>query len=134
MPLVALAAWLLAAIVGIYLLFIWLGGGGFRRQATKVTRFPTTLIFSHPLLAVTGLGLWGAFLITGQHWYAWVAFFVLTVVALLGFTMFTRWLGGEGRHARGSERRFQRLAVLLHGVAGVSAFVLVLLTATQITR
>ncbi|GER98383.1 hypothetical protein Acor_04450 [Acrocarpospora corrugata] len=133
MPLVALAAWLLAALVGIYLLFSWLKGGGLRQQATKVTRFPITLIFSHPVLAVAGLGLWGGFLITGAHWLAWLAFVAVTVVALLGFTMFTRWLG-DGRHARGAERRFPALAVLLHGAAGVSAFVLVLLTATRVTR
>ncbi|WP_204043523.1 hypothetical protein [Acrocarpospora phusangensis] len=133
MPIVALAAWLLAAFVGIYLLYRWLSGGGLRRQDTKVTRFPIALIFSHPVLAVTGLGVWAAFLTTGQRWYAWAAFFVLTVVALLGFTMFTRWLGG-GRHARGAERRFPTLAVTLHGLAGVSAFVLVLLAATGIPR
>lgn len=133
MPLVVLIVWLLAASVGVYLLYLWLRGGGLRQQATKVTRFPMALIFSHPLLAVTGLGLWLAFMLTGVSAYAWGSFGALCLVAFLGFVMFTRWLGG-GRHARGAENRFPLVAVGLHGLAGVSTFVLVLLTATELTR
>ncbi|MFI6595317.1 hypothetical protein ACIBHX_03665 [Nonomuraea sp. NPDC050536] len=129
MGLATAVTWLFTALVGIYLLYLWLSGGGLRQQATKVTRFPVTLIFSHPALAVTGLGCWVAFLLTGSKVLAWVSFGVLASAALLGFTMFTRWLGG-GRHARGAERRFPVLAVLLHGLAGVATFVLVLLTAS----
>ncbi|TKK86966.1 hypothetical protein FDA94_19450 [Herbidospora galbida] len=133
MPLVVLIVWLVAASVGVYLLYLWLRGGGLRQQATKVTRFPKALIFSHPLLAVTGLGLWAAFMVTRTGAYAWGSFGALCVVALLGFVMFTRWLGG-GRHARGAENHFPVVAVGLHGLAGVSTFVLVLLTAAELTR
>lgn len=129
MGLVTAVTWSFTALVGIYLLYLWLSGGGLRQQATKVTRFPVALIFSHPTLAVTGLVCWVAFLLTGSKVLAWVSFGVLASAALLGFAMFTRWLGG-GRHARGAERRFPVLAVLLHGLAGVATFVLVLLTAT----
>ncbi|WP_066364728.1 hypothetical protein [Herbidospora mongoliensis] len=132
MPLVVLIVWLLAASVGVYLLYLWLRGGGLRQQATKVTSFPVALIFSHPLLAVTGLGLWVAFMVTRVSAYAWGSFGALCLVAFLGFVMFTRWLGG-GRHARGAEKRFPLLAVGLHGLAGVSTFVLVLLTAAELT-
>ncbi|NUR84180.1 MAG: hypothetical protein HOY71_08855 [Nonomuraea sp.] len=129
MGLVAAVTWLFAASIGIYLLYLWLSGGGLRQQATKVTRFPTALIFSHPMLAVTALACWVGFLVTASRAMAWVAFGLLASAALLGFSMFTKWLGG-GRHARGAERRFPMLAVLLHGVAGVTTFVLVLLTAS----
>ena len=129
MGLVTAVTWLITALVGIYLLYLWLSGGGLRQQATKVTRFPVTLIFSHPVLALSALTCWVAFLITGSRLLAWTAFGVLAAAALLGFTMFTRWLG-TGRHARGAERRFPLLAVLLHGLAGVATFVLVLLTAS----
>jgi hypothetical protein len=127
--LITAVTWLFTALVGVYLLYLWLSGGGLRQQATKVTRFPVTLIFSHPVLALSALTCWMAFLITGSRLLAWTAFGVLAVAALLGFTMFTRWLG-TGRHARGAERRFPLLAVLLHGLAGVATFVLVLLTAS----
>ncbi|MEV0968005.1 hypothetical protein [Microtetraspora glauca] len=130
MELAALAVWILTVLAGLYLLVLWLAGSGLRQQATKVTAFPVTLILTHPALAVAGLGLWIGFLLTRESGYAWGAFAVLTAVALLGFTLFTRWLG-RGRHARGAERRFPVIAVVLHGVAGVSTFVLVLLTASM---
>jgi hypothetical protein len=114
--------------VGIYLLYLWISGGGLRQQATKVTRFPTLLIFAHPVLAVSALLCWGAYVLTSERVLAWLSFGVLATSALLGFTMFTRWLGG-GRHARGAEQRFPTIAVLLHGAAGLTTFVLVLLTA-----
>jgi hypothetical protein len=126
--LVAIVTWLITAMVGIYLLYLWLSGGGLRQQATKVTRFPTLLIFAHPVLAVSALVCWIAYVLTSERVLAWLSFGVLAASALLGFTMFTRWQGG-GRHARGAEQRFPMIAVLLHGVAGVTTFVLVLLTA-----
>ncbi|MDF5757891.1 hypothetical protein [Spongiactinospora sp. TRM90649] len=128
MPLVAVGTWLVAALAGGHLLYLWLAGGGLRRQATKVTRFPATLIFSHMAFAVTALGCWVVYLLAEDPRYAWISCAVLAVAAFLGFTMFTRWLGG-GRHARGAEQRFPVVAVLLHGLAGVATFVLVLLAA-----
>ncbi|MFD1933950.1 hypothetical protein ACFSKW_21020 [Nonomuraea mangrovi] len=132
MDLVTVAAWVLNALIGFYLLYLWLSGGGLRQQVTKVTRFPATLIFSHPVLAVSALACWVGHLVTGQRLLAWLAFAVLAVSALLGFTMFTRWLGA-GRHAKGAEQRFPLLAVLAHGVVGVTTFVLVLLAASSIS-
>ncbi|MEV0592276.1 hypothetical protein [Nonomuraea cavernae] len=129
MGLITAVTWAFTALVGVYPLYLWLAGGGPRRQAAKVTRFPVTLLFSHPVLAVAALGCWIGHLMTGDRVLAWVAFAVLAVAALLGFVLFTRWLGA-GRHARGAERRFPLLAVGLHGVAGVATFVLVLLTAS----
>lgn len=128
MGIVAIVTWLITAMVGIYLLYVWLSGGGLRQQATKVTRFPTLLIFAHPLLAVSALACWVVYVLTLDPLFAWLSFGVLSASALLGFTMFTRWLGG-GRHARGAEQRFPMIAVLLHGAVGVATFVLVLLTA-----
>lgn len=132
MGLAAVVTWIIAAGFGAYLLYLWLSGGGLRQQATKVTRFPTALIFSHPTLAVSALACWTGFLLTGERLLAWTAFGVLAVAALLGFTMFTKWLGA-GRHARGrgAEGRFPVLAVALHGLAGVTTFVLALIAATQ---
>ncbi|MEV8632514.1 hypothetical protein AB0395_12730 [Streptosporangium sp. NPDC051023] len=132
MGLVAIVTWLITAMLGVYLLYLWLSGGGPRRQAAKVTRFPVVLVFAHPALALCALGCWIAYMLTSGRAFAWLAFGVLAVSALLGFTMFTRWLGA-GRHARGAERRFPLVAVLLHGLAGLVTFVLVLLTAAIAT-
>ncbi|MFC5829123.1 hypothetical protein [Nonomuraea insulae] len=119
-------AWTIAALAGVYLLYTWLAGGGLRRA--KVTRFPAALVFSHPALAVSSLVCWAAGLVTGSRALAWAAFAGLAVAALLGFAMFTRWLGA-GRHGTPG-RAFPALAVTLHGLAGVAAFTLVFLTAS----
>ncbi|MEV4106234.1 hypothetical protein [Nonomuraea sp. NPDC049695] len=126
MGLVTAAAWTVAALAGVYLLYFWLAGGGLRRA--KVTRFPAALVFAHPALAVSALVCWIAGLVTGSQALAWVAFGGLAAAALLGFAMFTRWLGA-GRH-KVSGRGFPALAVTLHGLAGVATFALVLLTAS----
>jgi hypothetical protein len=123
--------WAVTAVVGGYLLTLWLSGGGLRQQATQITLFPAALVFCHPLLALTGLGCWIGFLATGVVGFAWAAFGCLCATALLGFAMFTRWLAGRGgRHARGAEQRFPLAAVALHGTVGLITFVLVLIVAT----
>ncbi|MEV5708447.1 hypothetical protein [Actinoallomurus sp. NPDC052274] len=131
----ALMMWILAAVVGAYLLIIWLANGGLRRQGTKVTRFPMTLVLGHPALAVVALAAWVEFLLTARIAYAWSSFGVLVVVALLGFTLLTRWLTGRGgKHARGAEQHFPLLGVLTHGTVAILTFVLVLFTAIRVSR
>jgi hypothetical protein len=131
---VALIFWTANVCVGWYLMPKWLSGG-LRRQATKVTRFPLLLILSHPFCAAAGLGFWAAYVATGQVAFAWSAFGVLCGSSLLGFTMLTRWLPGRGgRHARGSEQHFPGQAVIFHGLVGVAILVLVLITATIVSK
>ncbi|TYK45955.1 hypothetical protein [Actinomadura decatromicini] len=132
MKFAALAAWVVAAVAGGYLLVGWLAHEG---RATKVTRYPIAVMAGHPLAAVAGLGLWIGYLVTGRAEYAWAAFAALLVVFFQGFMLFTRWLvGGGGRHARGAERSFPRAAVVVHGGVAVTTFVLVFLTAMEVTR
>ncbi|MFI7698856.1 hypothetical protein [Nonomuraea sp. NPDC049480] len=126
MGLVTAGTWTIAALAGVYLLYLWLSGGGARRA--KVTRFPMALILSHPTLAVSALVCWVAGLVTGSRVLVWVAFGGLAAAALLGFAMFTRWLGA-GRHEKGGAG-FPVLAVTLHGLAGVTTFALVFLSAS----
>ncbi|MCK2217457.1 hypothetical protein MF672_027245 [Actinomadura sp. ATCC 31491] len=126
MGLVTAGSWTIAALAGVYLLHRWLRAGGGRRA--KVTRFPLTLVFSHPTLAVSALVCWAAGLATGSRALAWLATAGLAVAALLGFVMFTRWLG-TGRHA-GTAGGLPVLAVTLHGLAGVGTFALVFLAAS----
>ncbi|WP_433173782.1 hypothetical protein [Actinoallomurus sp. CA-150999] len=135
MGIAALVMWILAAVAGTYLLIIWLANGGLRQQATKITRFPAVLVLGHPALAVVALATWVEFLFTAQTVYAWSAFGALAVVAMLGFTLLTRWLTGRGgRHARGAEQNFPLIAVLAHGSVAITTFVLVLLTAIRVSR
>jgi hypothetical protein len=145
MSIAALVAWILTAAGGFVLLGKWISHGGVRSAGTS--RFPPGLIFSHFGLAAAGLVLWIIYLINDQDTLAWVAFALLVVVALLGFTMLVRWLpgyragttvtagdAGAGRAARGSaewaaEQHFPVAVVGAHGVLAVLTVVTVLLAA-----
>jgi hypothetical protein len=131
----ALVMWLLTAAAGFRLLVRWLSEGGLRRQGTKVTRYPAVLVLGHPALAVLALATWVVFLLTQRSVYAWSSFGVLVLVTLLGFTMLTRWLTGEGgKHARDAEQGFPVVAVVTHGLVAALTFVLVLLAAITASR
>lgn len=135
MQIAALVIWTGTACFGLYLLGTWLSHGGLRQQATRITVFPVALIFAHPLLAITGLSLWIVFLVTRRVLYAWCGFGVLSVSAMLGFVMLTRWLVGRGgKHARGAEQHFPARVVVMHGTVGLTTFTLVLIAATQANR
>jgi len=128
----ATVAWVLSVVAGAYLMVSWLAAGGLRGQPTKVTRFPSVVVVGHPVAALAGLAIWVGFLATARDAYAWSAFGMLAVVALLGFVLFTRWLVGQGgRHARGAEQEFPSVAVLVHGVVAVATFILVFLAASR---
>jgi hypothetical protein len=138
----ALVTWLLAALVGAYLLRTWVANGGLQTgHAERASRFAPVLILGHGSLAASGLGVWIAFLVVGDVPVAWAAFAILLPVAALGATMFGLWLrGGHGRvggrhvyaprHA--AEDHFPPPAVLGHGAFAVTTVVLVLLTALRI--
>lgn len=129
-----LVIWIATAAIGLYLLTIWLQHGGLRQQSPRITRYPAALIFSHPAAALSGLSLWVAYLLSGVPAFAWTAFSLLSVSALLGFVMFTRWVASRGKHARGAEQSFPVTAVALHGTIGVVTFVLVLMVASVATH
>lgn len=131
--------WLLAALVGVYLLRTWLVNGGLRtRHETQRSRFSPYLILGHAGLAALGLTVWIGFLVVDAVPLAWLALAVLAPIATLGFTMFGLWIRAghgrpSGRHAYGprhaAEDNFPPPAVLAHGIFAVSTVVLVLLTA-----
>lgn len=93
MSIAALITWLITAAGGFYLLGTWLARGGVRQQRAGTTRFRAPVIFGHFLLAVAGLVVWIAYLVADKTPLAWAAFIILLPVALLGFTMFARWIG-----------------------------------------
>src|SRR5919206_3475307 len=92
MGIAALIAWVLTAGGGFVLLGRWIAAGGLRQQADRATRFPAGLVFGHFALAAAGLVLWIVYLLLDADPLTWVALAVLVLVALLGFTMFSRWL------------------------------------------
>lgn len=141
MRLTALATWILAALIGVYLLRTWIANGGLRtNQGERPSRFAPRLILGHGGLAATGLALWIAYLIWDVDAVAWCAFAILLPVAALGSTMFGLWLRSgrrrrRGRHAysprHAAEDHFPPPAVLGHGLFAITTVVLVLLTAVR---
>lgn len=104
MDVAALIAWVVAAGSGAYVLGTWLAHGGtLRRRAGSIsTGTPPTVLFGHFGLALTGLVIWLAYLVTGWAALAWVAVAVLLPVAGLG--MATLAIGLPGRRDVAAER------------------------------
>jgi hypothetical protein len=138
----ALIAWLITAGGGFVLLSIWLARGGMQQAQGAGNRIRPPLILSHFLLAAGGLVVWIIFLISDNDALAWIAFAILAVVAVLGFTMFAIWLrrrqartgGGAEIATPGvpAEQHFPVAVVGLHGLLAVTTVVLVLLTALDV--
>ena len=133
----ALITWVLTAGGGFVLLSIWLARGGMKSQAAD-NRIKPPLIMSHFLLAATGLVLWIIYVIDDSSALAWIAFVLLLVVALLGFTMFAIWLRRRQAGAGGAspdtpaEQHFPIAIVGLHGLLAATTLVLVLLAAAGV--
>jgi small-conductance mechanosensitive channel len=134
----ALIAWVITAGGGFVLLSIWLMRGGMRQQQEAGNRIRPPLILSHFLLAAGGLVVWIIYLVADKDALAWIAFAILAVVAVLGWTMFAIWLrrrqareGGTEMTAPGvpAEQHFPVTIVALHGLLAVTTVVLVFLTA-----
>ena len=137
----ALIAWVITAGGGFVLLSIWLMRGGMRQQQETGNRIRPPLILSHFLLAAAGLIIWIVYVVNDKDTLAWIAFAILAVVALLGWTMFAIWFRRRQARAGGSEiaavgvpaeQHFPVSIVTLHGLLAVTTVVLVLLTALKV--
>jgi hypothetical protein len=134
----ALITWVLTAGGGFVLLSVWLSRGGMRQQNEGGNRIRPPLILGHFLLAAGGLVVWIIFLAADKDVLAWIAFAMLVVVAVLGWTMFAIWLRRRRARLGGAdvvtpdtppEQHFPVPIVALHGLLAVVTVVLVLLTA-----
>ena len=134
---IALIAWLLTAVGGFILLSIWVARGGMQQAREPGSRIRPPLILSHFALAATGLVLWIIFVATDSDALAWIAFVILLVVAVLGFTMFSIWWRRRQRAALAqavdpgtpAEQHFPVLIVGGHGILAATTLVLVFLAA-----
>ena len=84
LSLAALAAWIVTAAAGGYLLAGWLAHGGWRRRHIRAAGLPPLVILGHAGLAAAGLAIWVAFLASGVPALAWTAVGLTLVIAGLG--------------------------------------------------
>jgi hypothetical protein len=128
----ALGTWVLAALGGAALGYLWVRGGGMA-QAGGIR--PMRLLV-HAGLAVTGLVLWIVFVVDGNSVFAWIAVAVLVAVALIGVSMAMIWLLGKSAPAAPTElpaeASFPLPVVVAHGALGGTTLLLNLLAALGI--
>jgi len=154
MRFVALIAWFVTALGGLYMLAVWLIENDATDRRNPASRLPLPLIVAHMTLAVSGLVVWVTYLLLDRDVLAWTALGILGGIALLGFTMFARWIpvyrtqgvepvpvsvpvGAGLEPAQPAvviqdgppEGNFPLFIVIAHGTFAVSTVVLVLLSA-----
>src|SRR5262249_4467820 len=74
------------------MLTVWLIENDVTARHTAPSQLRVPVIFGHLTLAITGLGVWVAYLILDRLVLAWASVGTLAAVVLLGITMFARWL------------------------------------------
>jgi hypothetical protein len=88
----ALITWFAAVLAGLFMLTVWLIENDVTGRHTAPSQLRVPIIFGHLTLAITGLGLWVAYLALDRDVLAWASVATLAAVVLLGITMFARWL------------------------------------------
>jgi hypothetical protein len=91
LALATLAAWLVTAALGGFMLTTWLARGGLRRRRETGEGPPPGVILGHFALAITGLLAWIGYLATGLVPLAWAGAGVLMPVVGMGLATVTLW-------------------------------------------
>jgi hypothetical protein len=142
MAFVVLITWSAAVLAGLYMLAVWLIENDVTVGGAAASRLPAPVVFCHLALAVCGLVLWVTYLVVGLKGFAWAAIGVLGGIALLGFTMFARWIPvyrepetratgqlSAAAHSGPAEGNFPVAVVAAHGMFAVTTLVLAILAA-----
>jgi len=137
----ATATWILTMLGGAYL-FAKVSRFGRSPQEMQHTRWPSSVLFAHPVLAGAGFVAWLVYLNSDEEGMAWVSLGTLVLTALLGSYLWVRSLGRdrtvvvpsapgeEGLVRTGlAEHELPDLAVHAHGAVAALTMLLVLLTA-----
>ena len=141
MAFVALITWVAAVLLGLFMLAVWLIENDVTDHGVAPSRLPVVIIFTHLFLAAAGLATWVVYLVLLRRVFAWTAIGILGVIAVLGATMFLRWIPVYRGPARSAgpvqpgealalpaEGNFPVAVVAAHGLLAVSTLVLALLT------
>src|SRR5437763_13672485 len=91
MRFVASIVWFTTALWGLYMLAVWLIENDATRPGNSASRLPLPVILAHVTFAVSGLGVWVAYLLLDRPVLAWAAVGILVPSVLPGRRWFTRW-------------------------------------------
>jgi hypothetical protein len=131
MSVIALIAWIVTVLGGLFLLAIWLIEYDPQIQQAAATRLPVPVISAHAALALVGLAVWVGYLVTDDDAFAALTLGILAVVVSLGITMAVRWFKvyrAAPDPLVPPERHFPVPVVIGHGVFALTTVVLVLST------
>jgi 1,4-dihydroxy-2-naphthoate octaprenyltransferase len=148
-----LGIWIITAVGGAFM-WSYTTGVGRPESVARSSNLPPLVLFLHPLLGLTGLGIWIAYMYTGANSLAWLAFAELVIGALLGDLLLMRTLRPRRHAVRGAvpperdtghtlvetkaansrlvEDLIPRPIMVVHGLLAVLLMALVLLAALGI--
>jgi hypothetical protein len=133
LDLAALAAWVLTATAGVYLLGGWLVTWLvrlLRRRHRRRSDAATAFTVSHFGLALAGLGIWIGFVASNVAVLAWIALGLVVLIAGLGMGVLSAALPGPTRAgAAPGPARLPVIVVAAHGMFATVTILLVLLAA-----
>ena len=133
LDLAALAAWVLTATAGVYLLGGWLVtwlARLLRRRHRRRADAATAFTVSHFGLALAGLGIWIGFVASNVAVLAWIALGLVVLIAGLGMGVLSAALPGPARPGAAPGRaRLPVIVVAAHGMFATVTILLVLLAA-----
>ena len=123
--LAALVAWFFTAAAGTRLLAGFLAARGPRGRRKGSAGLVAATVLSHFGLAVAGLGLWIAFVITGTPGLGWLGVGLIVLIAGLGMGALSAALPEPGPPKAG----LPVIIIAIHGLLATATILLVLLAA-----
>ena len=87
----ALITWLLAELLGLFMLRNWITSGAARTRKTRSDGMSLPVLLSHAGLNLTGMLCWIAFVLSGTGVVAWIAIFFMVPAIGLGISTVSVW-------------------------------------------
>ena len=128
MALATLGFWIVTALGGSYL-WSYTTGVGRPEDGFPSSDLPPSILFIHPLLALSGLTVWIAYVTTDETALAWTAFALLVLVALFGDVLLHKTVRGHRKGRTRAEDLMPKPAILGHGLLAGVTMLLAFLTA-----
>ncbi|HEX6522767.1 MAG TPA: hypothetical protein VF070_22610 [Streptosporangiaceae bacterium] len=91
MSIATLAAWLITASIGGYMLHTWIARGGLHYQRATGVGVPPPVVFGHASVALTGLAVWACYVAARWVALAWLGVGLIGTAITLGICMVTMW-------------------------------------------